>query len=124
MALRSEAKHLTIDVAGAVGEFAITQEDGQQIYDLIHPVLREGRVVVVDFTGIRVLASPFLNMAIGQLLEDIPYDRVDRLLVKKGLSQHDTGLLERVMVNAREYYESPDARRAIDTAIANAAEES
>ena len=67
-------KRLVVELSDVVGESAIAIEDGQRIYERIHPELREGRAVLPTFTGVRVLAPPFLNAAVGRLLEDIPYD--------------------------------------------------
>lgn len=124
MALCSEVKRLEIRVLDLVGEFAITPDDGQQIFDRIRPELREGHGVLLDFTGVRVVASPFLNMAVGQLLENDPYGDIPDRIETKGLLAHDTNLFERVIANARKYYGNPVARRAaIDRAIANATED-
>ena len=123
MALCSEVKRLEIRVLDMVGEFAITPGDGQQVYDRIRPELREGHAVLLDFTGVRVVASPFLNMAVGQLLEDEPYGDIPDRIEMTGLSPHDTNLFERVIANARDYYGNPVARRAIDRAIANVAQD-
>lgn len=118
-----EVNRLEVEIADIVGEFCITPDDGQQVYEKIHPALHEGRAVLLNFGGVRVLASPFLNMAVGQLLQDVPYDDVNRCLQTKGLTHHDDTLLRRVVENARDYYSDPVARRALDRAIANAAEE-
>lgn len=123
MALCSEVNRLEIEIANIIGEFSITPDDGQRVYERIYPALREGRAVLLDFTGVRVLASPFLNMAVGQLLQDVPYDDVSRCLQTKGLTPHDDTLLRRVVENARDYYTNPVAQRALDKAIANAAED-
>ncbi|MEN6342630.1 MAG: STAS-like domain-containing protein [Methanospirillum sp.] len=114
---------MEVRVADVAGEFAITPDDGQQVYDRIRSELREGRTVLLDFTGVKVVASPFLNMAVGQLLEDDPHGDIPDRIETRGLSAHDRNLLERVIANAREYYGNPVARRAIDGAIANAAED-
>lgn len=114
---------LEIEISDVVGESAVTPEDGQRIYERIHPALREGGAVLLNFTGVRVLAPPFLNTAVGRLLEDIPYDDIIRCLGTRGLSRHDAELLERVIVNGREYYGEPDARHAIDQGIPDAAED-
>ena len=114
---------LVIEILDVVGESAVTPEDGQRIYERIHPALREGRAVLLTFTGVRVLSPPFLTTAVGRLLEDIPYDDIVRGLGTRGLSRQDAELLERVIVNGREYYGEPDARHAIDQGIPDAAED-
>ncbi len=114
---------LEIEISDVVGESAVTPEDGHRIYERIHPVLREGRAVLLNFTGVRVLAPPFLKTAVGRLLEDIPYDEIIRCLGTRGLSRQDAELLERVIVTAREYYGEPEARHAMDQANPNASKD-
>lgn len=56
-------------------------DNGQKIYDLIHPKLLSGEVVTLDFSGARIFASPFMNVAVGQLLRDIDAETLQRLLI-------------------------------------------
>jgi len=95
-----------------VGEDAITLEDGQAIHDRIHPELRAGRAVELDFEGVGVFASPFFNAAIGQLLKDLKPDDLNRLLRVQNLNEVGTALMRRVIENARRYYSSTDYQAA------------
>jgi len=61
---------MQIEVRERSGENAITRELGLEIYSSIQPVLARGEPVCLDFAGVKVFASPFLNAAIGQLLKD------------------------------------------------------
>ena len=70
-----------------------------------------------------MLAPPFLNTAIGRLLEDIPNDEIIRCLGTRGLSRQDAGPLERVIVYARDCCGKPGARHAIDRATPDAAQD-
>ena len=123
MASLSEVTRLKVRIADVAGEFASSPDDGQQIYERIRPELREGHTVLLDFTGVRVIASPFLNMAVGRLLEDDPYGDLPDRIETTGLSAHDTTLFERVIANARDYYGNPVTRRATDRAFANVAQD-
>ncbi|MBM4047447.1 MAG: DUF4325 domain-containing protein [Planctomycetes bacterium] len=106
-----------------VGENCITMEDGQKVYDLIHPELQAGRAVELDFQGSSVFASPFFNAAIGQLLEDIPPETLNRLLTVSNMGPVGMNVLKRVIENAKEYYSNPDVRTAVDAALAQLATE-
>jgi len=68
-----------------IGPRCIIQEDGQKVYDVIHPLLQEGEAVTLDFTGVSQFASPFFNFAIGQLLKDIPEEDLRRLLTNQSI---------------------------------------
>jgi len=100
------------------GENCISYEDGQKIYDLIHPELQAGRSVELDFSDIRVLVSLFLNAAIGRLLADIPADDLNRLLTVSNLPPGGRERLKRVIENSKDYYFNPQVRKALDRILA------
>ena len=95
------------------GEDAITLDDGQRVYDRIHPELRAGRAVELDFSGVTVLASPFFNAAIGQLLRDLSPNDLNRLLQVSNLTPVGTNVMRQVIANAKRYYAEPDYRKAV-----------
>lgn len=114
---------MTTNIYSLVGEYCITLEDGQKVYELIHPELQAGRPVELDFTGTTVHASPFFNAAIGQLLADISAPTLGRLLTVRGLNPVGMSVLRRVIENAKEYYSNSRVRTAVDTSISELATE-
>ncbi|MEH2394073.1 MAG: STAS-like domain-containing protein [Nostoc sp.] len=104
-----------------VGEYAITADGGQKLYDQIHPLLLAGEPVELDFTGVKVFASPFVNFAFGQLLKDIPADKLNQLVEFTSLNADGWDVLEHVMANAKRYYSDEKYRTAVDTVITNIA---
>lgn len=111
------------NVLSLVGENCITLDDGQKVYDLIHPELAAGRPVVLDFQGTRIFASPFFNAAIGQLLEDVSPENLNRLLSVSDLGPVGMNVLTRVIENAKEYYSNPNVRKAVDEVLTEMATE-
>lgn len=105
-----------------IGENCITLEDGQSVYDLIHPELKAGHPVEVDFQGATVFASPFFNAGFGQLLRDISGDDLNRLLKVSNMIAAGFNVLRRVIENSRQYYSDPKNAAAVDQAMANKAE--
>lgn len=105
---------MKIDVHKIIGENCITLEDGQKIFDLIHPELTVGNAVELDFENVTVLASPFLNAAIGRLLKDIKPSNLNRLLKITNLVPTGLAVLRRVIENSKEYYSNPNVRKAVD----------
>lgn len=106
------------EVKDLVGEYGITLDDGQRIYDLIHSHLLDGERVELDFSGVEVLASPFFNAAIGQLLKDISSEQLNRLLVVSNLVPAGMRALRRVIENSKQYYSNPRFRQALDEVLA------
>ena len=50
---------MKLDIYKLIGEYCITIEDGQKVYNLIYPELAAEHCVELDFTGIKVFATPF-----------------------------------------------------------------
>ncbi len=108
---------MTYKIYDIVGEYAITADGGQKVYNQIHSKLHRGDSVELDFTGVKVFASPFFNFAIGQLLKDIAADDLNRLLNFTALNENGLNVLERVIANAKRYYSDPQYREAVDTVL-------
>jgi hypothetical protein len=106
-----------------VGPNCITLEDGEQVHRRIHPELLAGHRVELDFADVEVFASPFLNAAIGRLLQDIKREDLNRLLVIRHMSPSGMQVLKRVIENAKAYYTDPDLRRAVDAILTEQAGE-
>ncbi|MBJ7298651.1 MAG: STAS-like domain-containing protein [Dolichospermum sp.] len=104
-----------------VGEYAITPDGGQKLYDQIHPCLLTGETVELDFVGVKVFASPFVNFAFGQLLKDIPTEKLNQLLEFVSLNDDGWDVINHVMSNAKRYYSDEKYRTAVDTVITDMA---
>ena len=108
---------MKVNVHVLIGENGITLEDGQKVYDLIHPALLAGQRIELDFAGVDVFASPFFNAAIGHLLQDIKPEDLNRLLGVSNLVPAGEYVLRRVIENSKQYYSSQDVRNAVDEAL-------
>ncbi len=107
-----------------VGENAITLDDGQSVFDRIKPELAAGHPVELDFAGVAVFASPFLNAAVGQLLKDFQPEVLNRLLKVTNLTPAGSEVLARVIENAKRYYSSKDYREAQAKVLGDMAKDS
>lgn len=114
---------MMLNVISAIGDNCITVEDGERIYQIIHPELSKEHDVTLDFTGVSVFASPFFNAAIGQLLRDVPVQHLQSHLQFEGLSPHGNHVLTRVIDNAKKYYTNPHFRDSIEKVIAQQAQD-
>jgi STAS-like domain of unknown function (DUF4325) len=116
---------MKFDVHDLVGEHAITLDDGQRVFDLIHPTLAAGHPVELDFSRVSIYASPFFNAAIGQLLRDLKSDELNRLLKMEGLNPVGRDVARRVIENSKQYYSATeDYRKAQHEVLERLARES
>lgn len=104
-------------VRESVGENAITREDGARIYGVIYPSLRGGNEVRLDFYGVKVFASPFLNVAIGQLLKDLAPEDLNRLLRIEHMTPAGKSTLRVVMDTAKGHYANSARAEAVDKVV-------
>ncbi len=100
-----------------IGKNCITSEDGQAIYNLIHPQLLAENSVELDFAEVNIFASPFFNAAIGQLLKDIQTEKLNRLIKFSNLSPVGMQLVKKVIGNAKQYYSSENIREAVNEVL-------
>lgn len=105
------------NIRNLIGGICITLDDGEKVYDLIHPELIAGNLVELDFTGVDIIASPFLNAAIGELLKDLQPEDLDRLLKVSNLIPLGMRVMKRVIKNSKEYYSDEKIRKAVDEVL-------
>ena len=111
------------DVKDLVGENCVTLDDGQKVYDQIHPELVAGHPVEVDFAGVSVFASPFFNAAFGRLLKDLTTEELNRLLKVYNLTSVGKDVLKLVIKDSTQYYSDPEFRKTLDEILSEQAEE-
>jgi len=104
----------TIQVHTLVGDNCITLEQGEPVYREVHRLLSEGQTVQLDFAGVAVCASPFLNAAIGRLMKDFAPADLEKKLTVQHLTSVGTQLMRKVIENSQRYYHDPDARNALE----------
>lgn len=114
---------MKLTIFDLIGPNCVTYTDGLKIYDLIHPELQRGQPVELDFSNIRVIVSVFLNAAVGRLLEDIPNDELNRLLMISNLPPEAFETLKRVIENSDDFYHKPQVRAALDRILTEHAAE-
>lgn len=112
---------MQLRISDIVGEYAITAEDGELVFEPVHGALVTGDDVELDFEGIAVFASPFFNAAIGRLIEDIPQETLRDRLHLRNLSSDGHDVVRRVIENAKAFYSDPGRRQAIENALEHAA---
>lgn len=102
-------QELKINIYNEVGgRAAVSASDGEKIYDKILNAINNSTNVILDFVNIEIIASAFLNTAIGQLYKDNYSPEQLRTMVKAvNLEKEDVELLKQVLARAKEYYQNP-----------------
>ncbi|PJF36065.1 MAG: hypothetical protein CUN49_07395 [Candidatus Thermofonsia Clade 1 bacterium] len=106
-----------IQLAEQIGKYCVTVQDGQRVYAQIYPLLKAAQPVQLDFAGVQVVASPFLNVAVGRLLRDFDSETLNKLLKFENLAVGFKPILRRVIENAKRYYADPKYREAVEAVI-------
>ncbi|MBF0537927.1 MAG: STAS-like domain-containing protein [Nitrospirae bacterium] len=114
---------MKIDIYKEIGEICITMQDGQKIFDQIHPVLLVGNAVELNFENVILCAPLFFNTAIGRLLEDIKPENIDCLVKIKNINSISSTAFKHSIEHAKEYYGNPEIRKAVDEVLLQQAED-
>lgn len=86
--------------------FAVTTEDGNTIFELLNSNFSKNIPVVLDFEGINLMTTAFLNSAIGQLYSNNNYssDFLNVHLKLINVKEYDRALFTMVVKRAKEYF--------------------
>jgi hypothetical protein len=109
---------MRVMVRDVIGEYAMTADEGQKVYDIIAPLLAKGERVELDFEGVRRCAAPFCSFGIGRLVGDHTREELNDRLRVENLSPPGAGILSLAIDNAERYYRRPGYREAMDRAWA------
>ena len=65
---------LRVLLGKVVGKNCSSIDDGEKVLNLIRPELTKGFTVELDFEGVKLVLTPFLNTCFGKLLEQFGRD--------------------------------------------------
>lgn len=109
--------HRLVIVSQLVGNYGITLDDGETLYNVLYPLLQEGSSLTADFQDMTIFASPFFNASIGRLLASFSTDVLKEKLKPINLSSAGEATLRQVIKNASAYYSNPVTRAAVDRVL-------
>ncbi|KVV20414.1 hypothetical protein WK78_29470 [Burkholderia cepacia] len=110
-----------INIHDEIGARCIVAEDGQKIHDKVFDKLKTGESVYLDFTGVRLYASPFFNYALGQLINEFSEESLRQLLHLVNLNEIGKSVAERVIENATKFKGNADYKKIVDDILAQQA---
>lgn len=94
-----------IDIAEVIDNpSALTQEQGDIVYREICVSFEKEEQVILDFSKVESMISPFLNNAIGQLYGKYTSEQVQKYLKLKDFPQSKKATLNIVISNAKNFY--------------------
>lgn len=82
---------------------AVSSDDGDNVYTNIIKIINEGYIVELDFSGITLMTTAFLNSAIGQLYSKFSSEELNTSLKLKNVAQEDGILFKKVIDRAKQY---------------------
>lgn len=87
---------------------AITSEEGQKINDVIRKEFKDGKSVVLDFSGIEIATTAFLNVVIGTLYDTYKSADLQGLLSFVNYSDATASRIKKVTKNAKLFYQNKE----------------
>lgn len=115
--------HMYIKVYDLIGKTAVSRESGLTIKREIDISLQKNGIVILDFNGVEIYASPFFNTSIAPCLEKMGVEDMKKIFKFENISPLGRSLLNQVIHNAIEFYsKSEDERSKVQDNIDNGLE--
>ncbi|HZY35617.1 MAG TPA: STAS-like domain-containing protein [Mucilaginibacter sp.] len=89
------------------GNTALAPSKGYPIHDVIKGALDKQQIVYLDFEGMELMTTAFLNAVIGKLYSEFTSEDLNNFLKIKNISQSDIILLKKVIDTAKLYFRDP-----------------
>ncbi|MGN6440198.1 MAG: STAS-like domain-containing protein [Agriterribacter sp.] len=93
--------------------FAVSTESGELLFDIINNNFKSNLPIVLDFTGIELIVSTFLNASIGQLYGLYSTDKIQNLLSVLNMGNDDLTILKKVTDRAKEYFKDKEGFESV-----------
>lgn len=102
-------KEFYIDVAEKIeNPSALTQEQGNIIYNAIVPAIEQGKHIILDFDHVESMITAFLNNAIGQLYGKFTSEQISECLEIVNFPDVKKSTLNLVISNAKKFYSNQE----------------
>ncbi len=100
------------DVIGT--NLAVSTDNGLKVFHEIDNLLKTEEKIDLDFEGITVVITAFLNAAIGSLYKDGVYsgEFLNNHLKLRNVDSNDLSLFKDVIQRAKEYFSNKDSFEA------------
>lgn len=82
-------------------EYAVSPEDGRIIYDIIKKEITKKNEIILDFEGIDIMTTAFLNNAIGALYKNFEKEQLNLYISMTNISNSDLVLVKKAIERAK-----------------------
>lgn len=86
----------------------VSPEEGRPINDLIKESFKDHEPITLDFYGMELTTTAFLNVVIGSLYGEFPISIIKELLSFDHIDEGMARRIKKVTDNAKEYYKDPE----------------
>lgn len=86
------------------GDTAVSTDDGDLVFQKINQAFQENQIVELDFQGIYIMTTAFLNAAIGQLYSLYTSEQLNTMLKLVNVADDDRVLFKKVVERAKEFF--------------------
>lgn len=87
-------------------DIAVSSDDGDLLFRKIDDLIKEKTIVELNFEGISLMTTAFLNSAIGQLYSKYTSEQLNTHLKLKNVAEDDRILFKKVIERAKEYFKN------------------
>ena len=99
------------------GDTAVSAELGGLVFDQIYTALKQESSIALDFGGVTLITTAFLNAAIGQLYKDFTSEMLNAHLKIVNVAPDDKPLFNLVIERSKLYFKD---KKGFDTAANDA----
>jgi len=98
-------------------EYAVSPEDGDKIHSRISEEISKEHAVVIDFEGVDIVTTAFLNNAIGKLYNEYRREQLNAYIKLENMSESDLFLLKKVIDRAKITFEGEPKNDSLKNVI-------
>lgn len=86
----------------------VTPDEGKVVYDKLIAAFNNEQPVILDFAGIEMMTTAFLNVAIGNLYKTYTSEQLRELLKLVNVSETTAFRIKKVTDRAKDFYDNPE----------------
>ena len=112
------ATHVILLKEKVTDNIAVTPDEGQPILNEIIGYIKAGDSLEIDFSGLQICTTAFLNVLIGNLYKDYTSEQLKQIITFKGLDNPLKERIKKVTDRAKMFYKNQVVYdNIIDTSI-------